>query len=65
MENKGYYKDPETKDLNQGSFEDAWKKFMNNKVKGGEVNNPKNTFIQEIIKTTIQNKNIKCESCHK
>ena len=27
---KGYYKDPKTGELKQGSFEDAWKKYMKN-----------------------------------
>lgn len=52
---KGYYKDPKTGEKVKGSFEDAWKSFINKiKDEEGEVNpDAKNTFIKDAVKEVL------------
>lgn len=48
---KGYYKNPDTKEINKGSFEDAWKSFINKIEKEVEdEENPIKNKIKEIVK---------------
>ena len=55
---KGYYKDPKTGEKVKGSFEDAWKSFINKiKDEEGEVNpDTKNTFIKDTVKEVLTQK---------
>lgn len=52
---KGYYKDPKTGEKVKGSFEDAWKSFIDNmKDEEGDVDSgAKNTFIKDKIEEVL------------
>jgi hypothetical protein len=53
---KGYYKDPKTGKTTKGSFEDAWKSFIN-KIKDEEGNGDseaRNVIKDKIKETLVQ-----------
>jgi hypothetical protein len=52
---KGYYKDPKTGEKVKGSFEDAWKSFIDKmKDEEGDVDSGvKNTFIKDKIEEVL------------
>ena len=59
---EGYYKDFETGELKQGSFQTAWKAFIDNMKKDSDIPkdpNAKNTFkakVDEIVKRVLKEK---------
>jgi hypothetical protein len=64
---KGYYKDPRTGETKKGSFENAWKSFID-KIKDRDDNiDPyaKNTFIKDKIKEILKDKLTEDKPCWK